>query len=393
MTTSGPLQGLKVVELAGIGPGPFAAMLLADLGADVVRVDRPGTPAVLPLPPPHLDLLNRGKRSVVADLKDPAGVSTVLALAQRASILIEGWRPGVAERLGVGPEVVLRRNPALVYGRMTGWGQSGPRAHTAGHDIDYLALSGALYPLGRAGGPPQVPLNLLGDFGGGALYLVVGVLAAVLHARLSGRGQVVDAAIVDGAAHLTTMLHSMLAAGLWRDERGSNLLDTGAPFYDVYETADGGYVAVGALEPRFYRILLDRLGIDAVSEQHDEGSWTALRRRLAAAFAADTRDHWAALFADCDGCVAPVLSPLEAHGDPHLGGRATFVDRQGIRQPAPAPRFSATPARLSSPPPTPGQDTDDVLADWGITGGAEPRPGGVSAVRSAFETVLPESRP
>ncbi|MDR7325438.1 alpha-methylacyl-CoA racemase [Catenuloplanes niger] len=347
---AGPLHGLRVVELAGIGPAPFAAMLLADLGADVVRVDRPGPGSPLSVDPAR-DLLNRGKRSVVADLKTPAGVDLVLTLAARADVLIEGWRPGVAERLGVGPDPVLARNPLLVYGRMTGWGQDGPLAHTAGHDIGYLALSGALHPIGRAGGPPQVPVNLLGDFAGGSLYLVVGVLAALR----SGRGQVVDAAVVDGAAHLTTLLHGLLAAGAWRDERGVNLLDTGAPQYDVYRTADGGHMAVGALEPAFFAEFVRLLG---VSDGPD------LRADIATAFAGRTREEWVKVFAGSDACVAPVLSLREATRDPHLVARGTFVDRDGVVQPAPAPRFSATPASLGRPPALPGADAGDVLAEW-----------------------------
>ncbi|MDP9796602.1 alpha-methylacyl-CoA racemase [Catenuloplanes nepalensis] len=349
---AGPLHGLRVVELAGIGPAPFAAMLLADLGADVVRVDRPGPGSPLSGDPAR-DLLNRGKRSVLADLKTPDGVELVLRLAARADVLLEGWRPGVAERLGVGPEPALARNPLLIYGRMTGWGQDGPLAHTAGHDIGYLALSGALHPIGRAGGPPQVPVNLLGDFAGGSLYLVVGVLAALR----SGVGQVVDAAIVDGAAHLTTILHGLLAAGAWRDERGVNLLDTGAPFYDVYETADGRHVAVGALEPKFFAEFTRLLGVE-VSQQ--DGT----RELFESAFATRTRDEWVKVFAGGDACVAPVLSLGEATRDPHLTARGTFAERDGVVQPGPAPRFSGTPAALGRPPALPGADTDDVLTEW-----------------------------
>ncbi|MFI5839239.1 CaiB/BaiF CoA transferase family protein [Catenuloplanes sp. NPDC051500] len=353
---SGPLEGLRVVELAGIGPAPFAAMLLADLGADVVRVDRPGPGSPLSGDPAH-DLLNRGKRSVLADLKTPAGVDRVLALATRADVLIEGWRPGVAERLGVGPDEALARNPRLVYGRMTGWGQDGPLATTAGHDIGYLALSGALHPIGRAGGPPQVPVNLLGDFAGGSLYLVIGVLSALR----SGHGQVVDAAIVDGAAHLTTMLSGLLASGVWRDERGVNLLDTGAPFYDVYETADGRHMSVGALEPKFFAEFARLLGLEGVSQSDGD-----LRDRVAAAFSGRTREEWSKVFAGSDACVAPVLSLAEAPHDAHLAARGTFTERDGVVQPAPAPRFSRTPASLGRPPALPGRHTDEVLAEWGL---------------------------
>lgn len=365
----GPLRGLRVVELAGLGPGPFAAMMLADLGADVVRVDRVNAGVQL-FGDPRLDLLNRGKRSVAVDLKHPRGAELVLALTDRAQVLIEGFRPGVAERLGVGPEAVHARNPSLVYGRMTGWGQDGPLSHTAGHDVNYISIAGALHPVGRAGGPPQIPVNLVGDFGGGALYLVVGILAALREATATGRGQVVDAAIVDGTAHLTTMLSSLMALGLWQgDTRGVNLLDGGAPYYDVYETSDGAHMSVGALEPQFYAALLRGLGLTDDPElpaQHDRAGWPQLRARFAAVFAARTRAEWTAVFADGDACVAPVLSLAEAPDHPHLAARGTFEHRAGIRQPAAAPRFSATPTVPGPPPPPPGQDTEAVLADWQI---------------------------
>jgi alpha-methylacyl-CoA racemase len=360
----GPLQGLRVVELAGLGPGPFAAMLLADLGADVVRIDRPGATPMFGRP--ETDLLTRGRRSVAVDLKHPDGAATVLALAERAEVLLEGFRPGVAERLGVGPDACLARNPRLVYGRMTGWGQDGPLATTAGHDVGYIAVTGALHAIGRAGGPPQVPVNLLGDFGGGAMYLVVGVLAALLESRASGHGQVVDAAIVDGTAHLSTMLLGMLAGGLWQDRRGVNLLDTGAPWYDVYETADGGHVAVGALEPQFYAQLLDRLGLTDRAPSRDDPD--LLRDLLTETFRTRTRDEWTAVFDGSDACVAPVLSYAEAREHPHLQARGTYVESHGIVQPAPAPRFSRTPGRLDRPPPVPGQHTREALTDWGVTG-------------------------
>ena len=359
---TGPLHGLRVVELAGLGPAPFCAMLLADLGADVVRVDRPGGSGAVE---PKLDLLNRGKRSIALDLKDAAGVQTALRLVERADVLVEGFRPGVAERLGIGPDECLSRRPQLIYGRMTGWGQDGPRAQTAGHDITYLAVSGVLHTIGRAGGPPQIPLNLLGDFGGGALYLAVGILAALWEARRSGRGQVVDAAIVDGAAHLNTLVMGLLAGGLWRDERGVNLLDSGAPFYDVYATADGGYMAVGPLEPQFFAVFADRLGLGAqAGTQYDPSAWPSLRAAVAERFAGRTRDEWTAIFADGDGCVAPVWSLAEAPADPQLAARLTYVDRDGVVQPAPAPRFSRTVPQLSRPPAEPGQHTAEILADW-----------------------------
>ncbi|MGI5175296.1 CaiB/BaiF CoA transferase family protein [Dactylosporangium sp. CA-152071] len=363
---TGPLTGVRVLELAGIGPGPFAAMLLADLGADVVRVDRP-EPGPLAAGDPRTDLLNRGKRSIVVDLKDPAGAGRVLDLAAKADIVVEGWRPGVAERLGVGPDAALERNPALVYGRMTGWGQDGPLARTAGHDVDYIALAGALHPIGAADGPPQIPLNLVGDFGGGSLYLVVGCLAALHVARTTGVGQVVDAAIVDGTAHLTTMFAGFLATGAWRPQRGRNLLDGGAPFYAVYATADGGHMAVGALEPQFYAELLRLLGLDAdpdLPAQHDVKGWPVLRERLTAVFATRTRAEWTAVFDGTDACVSPVLSLAEAAGHPHLVARGTFEVHNGIVQPAAAPRFSQTPGAIGGLPPVPGQHTDDVLKDW-----------------------------
>ncbi|MDW3847204.1 CoA transferase [Micromonospora sp. BRA006-A] len=364
---SGPLDGVRVVELAGIGPGPFAAMLLADLGADVVRVDRP-EPGALPAGDPARNLLNRGKRSIVVDLKHPGGAEVVLALAARAAILIEGWRPGVAERLGVGPETALARNPGLVYGRMTGWGQDGPLARAAGHDIGYIAVAGALHPIGRAGGPPQIPLNLVGDFGGGSLYLVVGILAALHVAAATGRGQVVDAAIVDGAAHLTTPFAGMLAQGTWRPERGRNLLDGGAPFYDVYATADEGHMAVGALEPQFYAELLRLLGLAGADlpAQHDVAGWPVLRARFAEVFAGRSRAEWTAVFDGTDACVAPVLSLAEAPGHPHLAARGTYEEHFGVRQPAVAPRLSGTPGRVGGPPPAPGADTEPVLTEWGL---------------------------
>ncbi|MFG1623636.1 CaiB/BaiF CoA transferase family protein [Kribbella sp. NPDC049227] len=358
----GPLQGVKVVELAGIGPAPFACMMLAELGADVLRIDRPG--GGLAFGPPEYELVNRGRRSVALDLKNPAAIDVVRRLAAQADVLVEGFRPGVAERLGVGPEDCHAINPRLVYGRMTGWGQDGPLAQTAGHDIDYLAVSGALHLIGRAGGPPQVPANLLGDFAGGSLYLVVGVLAALHEAQRNGRGQVVDAAIVDGSAHLTTMLLGALAAGNWRQDRGTNLLDTGAPFYDVYETADGKHVAVGAIEPQFYDELIATLGISP-PDRNDPANWPELRKVLTETFLRRTQDEWAQVFDGSDACVAPVL-PLAAE-HPHLVARGTFMDHDGIRQAAPAPRFSGTPTSLGRPPARPGQHTRDALAEWGIT--------------------------
>lgn len=362
---NGPLSGVRVVELAGIGPGPFAAMLLADLGADVVRVDRPDGPG-LAIDPAH-DVTNRNKRSVVVDLKASDGPARVLDLAERADILVEGYRPGVAERLGVGPGDCHARNPRLVYGRMTGWGQDGPLARRAGHDIAYIALTGTLGMIGRADEPPAVPANLLGDYAGGSLYLVVGVLAALHHARATGTGQVVDAAIVDGTAHLSSMIHGMLAAGGWQDRRAANLLDGGCPYYGTYETADGRHMAVGALEAKFYAEFLHLLGLDdLVPARTDWTRWGELRERITAAFASRTRDEWTAVFEGSDACVAPVLSLREAPHHPHLAARGTFTEHGGITQPAPAPRFSATPTAVRTGPARPGADTASVARDWGI---------------------------
>ncbi|MGW8987209.1 CaiB/BaiF CoA transferase family protein [Streptomyces parvus] len=363
----GPLTGVRVVELAGIGPGPFAAMLLADLGADVVRVDRPGG-AGLGIDPAH-DLTNRNKRSVVLDLKSDEGPARVLDLVERADILVEGYRPGVAERLGVGPDACLARNPKLVYGRMTGWGQDGPLADRAGHDIAYIALTGTLSMIGSPDEPPTVPANLVGDYAGGSLYLVVGVLAALQHARAHGEGQVVDAAIVDGAAHLATMIHGMLAAGSWQDRRGANLLDGGCPFYGTYATSDGGHMAVGPLEGQFYAEFARLLGIaDAFPDRWDLARWDELRAAVTERFLTRTRAEWTEVFAGTDACVAPVLSLTEAPHHPHLAARSTFVEHGGRTQPAPAPRFSATPVSVRTGPALPGADTEAVAADWDVPG-------------------------
>ncbi|MFD3477300.1 CaiB/BaiF CoA transferase family protein [Streptomyces sp. NPDC058695] len=365
MTDSGPLTGVRVVELAGIGPGPFAAMLLADLGADVVRVDRPGG-AGLAINPEY-DITNRNKRSVIIDLKADDGPARVLDLVAKADVLIEGYRPGVAERLGVGPDACHARNPRLVYGRMTGWGQDGPLAQRAGHDIAYIALTGTLGMIGKPDEPPTVPANLVGDYAGGSLYLVVGILAALHHARDTGAGQVVDAAIVDGASHLAAMIHGMLAAGGWQDRRGSNLLDGGCPFYGTYETSDGQYMAVGALEQQFYDEFSALLGIgDTATVRKDLARWGELRDAVAARFKTRTREEWTAVFEGSDACVAPVLSLREAPGHPHLAARGTFTDHGGITQPAPAPRFSATPTAVRSGPAQPGADTAGVARDWDV---------------------------
>jgi alpha-methylacyl-CoA racemase len=364
---AGPLSGLAVLEMAGLGPAPFAGMVLADLGATVVRVDRVGVHAV-PLPPRE-DLQGRGKRSIAVDLKHPEGAALVRTLAARADVLIEGFRPGVAERLGIGPAECRAINPRLVYGRVTGWGQEGPLAATAGHDITYLARTGVLHAIGPAGGPPVPPLNLLGDYGGGGMLLVAGVLAALWQAQRTGAGQVVDAAIVDGAALLATQLYGLVHSGAWQDRRGANLLDGGAPFYGVYETADSRHLAVGPLEPRFYAEFAARLGLDPAEtpDQLDVTSWPRLRTLIAARIATRTRDEWTKTFADGDACVAPVLSLDEAPADAHLDARGVFVESHGIRQPAPAPRFSATPAATPSlPPPLPGEHTRAVLEEWSV---------------------------
>jgi alpha-methylacyl-CoA racemase len=350
--------------MAGMGPGPFAGMLLADLGAEVLRVDRPGVHAH-PGDPRH-DVLGRGKRSVALDLKRPRAAEVVRRLVARADVLIEGFRPGVAERLGIGPQDCRAVNPALVYGRMTGWGQDGPLAGTAGHDITYLALSGVLHAIGPADGPPVPPLNLLGDYGGGGMLLAFGVLAAAWSARRTGAGQVVDASIVDGAALLAAQVHGLLHQGMWADRRGANLLDGAAPNYGVYTTADGRHLAVGPLEPKFWAEFAARADVDG--DPYDPAGWPALRARIAERIATRTRAEWLAIFDDSDACVAPVLSLSEAAsaGHPHLAARGTFVESHGVTQPAPAPRFSATPATLTSPPPYPGEHTRQALADWGV---------------------------
>lgn len=368
---AGPLTGVKVVELAGIGPGPFAAMLLADLGADVLRVERAETARRGGAGGIQLTVLNRSRRSVAVDLKDPAGAATVLSLVEHADALIEGFRPGVAERLGVGPEDCLGHNPRLVYGRMTGWGQDGPLAQTAGHDLNYIALSGALAAIGPADGDPVVPLNLVGDFGGGALYLAFGVVSAILEARTSGSGQVVDASMVDGAASLMAAFYGLRAAGQ-HGARGTNLLDGGAPFYAVYRTADDRWVTVGALEPQFYATLVGLLGLQddpAFQDQHDRSRWPAMRERLTATFATETREHWCGLLEGTDACFAPVLDMDEAAEHPHNAARGVFVPVGDETQPGPAPRFSRTVPATPTAPPAPGADTLSALEEWGIDPG------------------------
>ncbi|MFI5036318.1 MAG: CaiB/BaiF CoA transferase family protein [Acidimicrobiales bacterium] len=361
---AGPLDGLKVLELAGLGASPFACMMLADLGADVLRLERGDPDAEATT---TWDLLNRSRDSVAVDLKNPAGRDLVLDLAAGAHALVEGFRPGVTERLGLGPAECWARNPRLVYARLTGFGQHGPLAQRAGHDINYLAVSGALWPIGRAGERPVPPLNLVGDFGGGALFLVAGVLAALHAARESGVGQVVDAAMVDGSALLLTMTHAFLNVGYWKEERGVNILDTGAPFYEVYETSDHRFVAVGAIESKFYEALLAGLGLsgDDVPPQMDRARWPEVKARFAAIFAARSRDEWEAVFADRDACVTPVLSPREAATHPYNTARDVF-SLEGAVQPRPAPRFSATPGAIAQPPRPAGSGTAVGLARWGV---------------------------
>lgn len=361
---AGPLQGLKVIELAGIGPGPYACMLLSDLGADVLRLERGNADAA---PETTTTLWTRSRPSVAIDLKNPTARELVLELAEQAEALIEGFRPGVTEKLGLGPYDMQARNPALVYGRMTGFGQSGPLAQRAGHDINYIAVSGALWPLGRAGDRPVPPLNLLGDFGGGGLFLAFGVLSAVMHARATGEGQVVDAAMVDGSASLMTMTYALLNDGRWREERGVNFLDTGAHFYEVYETQDGRFMAVGAIEPKFYAELLRGLGLDPsnLPGQMDRSAWPAMKERFSEIFATKCRDEWTEIFGDVDACVTPVLSPREAANHVYNTERHVF-DTDPVIQPQTFPRFSKTPGAISSPPRAAGSGTDEGLERWGI---------------------------
>lgn len=365
----GPLSGVKIVELAGIGPGPFAGMMLSDMGADIVRVDRAAgvNPAAFDLP--NFELMNRGRRSIGVDLKHPEGREVVLRLVEQADALIEGFRPGVTERLGLGPDDCHARNPRLVYGRMTGWGQDGPMAHAAGHDINYIALAGALAHFARDGGQPTPPINLVGDFGGGGMLLAFGIVCGVLEARASGTGQVIDAAMVDGAASLMAMVWSFRKLGIWDETRpGTNLLDTGAPFYDTYETADGQWISIGSLEVQFYAELIEKLGLAGADlpAQNDRDRWPELRAAFTAAFRSKTRAEWDEIMLGSDVCYAPVLTMSEALADPHLRARGTIVERNGVDQPAPSPRFSRTAPEIVRDAPWPGQHTDAVLGDWGL---------------------------
>ncbi len=366
----GPLAGYRIVEMAGIGPAPFAAMLLADMGAEVIRVDRREAADLgLPGRDVKFDVLHRGRRSIAVDVKAETGREVVKRLAAKADALIEGFRPGVMERLGLGPDVLLGLNPKLVFGRMTGFGQDGPLAQAAGHDIDYIALAGVLHAIGRRGEAPLPPLNLVGDFGGGGMFLAFGVVCALLEAQRSGKGQVVDAAMVDGSATLMALMFGMFSQGTWKDERGVNVLDTGAPWYDAYATKDGKWLAVGAIEKRFYAAFVQRLGLDPseLPKQRDRSGWPELRRRFAEAIAGKTRDDWERIFEGSDACVAPVLSLAEVARHPHNAARRTFVERDGVLQPAPAPRFSRTVPEMGAPPRPTGADTEAVLAEIGFS--------------------------
>ncbi|MXW62397.1 MAG: CoA transferase [Acidimicrobiaceae bacterium] len=365
----GPLNGVKIVEIAGIGPGPFCAMMLADMGAEVIRVDRAdrvrgGDPEV-----PPADVMNRGRRSIGVDLKSAEGIEVVMRLVESSDGLIEGFRPGVAERLGIGPDECLARNPTLVYGRMTGWGQNGPYAATAGHDINYVALAGTLDAIGRVDSGPVPPLNLIGDFGGGGMYLAFGMVCAILEARNSQKGQVVDAAMVDGSASLATFFYGLRAMGIWEDQRGTNMLDTGAHYYDVYECADGKYVSIGSIEGQFYAELREKLGLDddKWGAQNDKRQWVDFKTELAAIFKTRTRDEWSALIEGSDVCYAPVLSMTEAPNHPHNRERGTFTEVAGVVQPRPAPRFSRTDGEITRPPPHAGQHSDELLAECGFS--------------------------
>ncbi|RJG23494.1 CaiB/BaiF CoA transferase family protein [Massilia cavernae] len=366
---SGPLAGYKVLEVSGVGPAPFCAMMLADMGADVLRIERAGAAPYVPPIDPAKNALHRGRRSLTLDLKDAHGVATLLRLAEAADVLIEGFRPGVMERLGVGPAACQARNPRLVYARMTGWGQTGPMAHMAGHDINYFAISGSLHLCGRASEAPSPNLNLVADMGGGGMLMAYGVACALLEAARSQQGQVIDAAMVDGAALLATQIHGYRAMNRWSDERGANLLDSGAPFYDVYATADGRYMAVGAIEPQFYAILLQKLGLDPAQlpRQHERAHWPAMKQRFADLFKSRTLTEWETVFAGSDACTTPVLTPDEAAAYPHLAARKTFGAPGGVQQPMPAPRFSRTAGAIACPPPSDDSEGIAALREWGLS--------------------------
>ena len=362
----GPLQGVKIIEVGGIGPGPFCGMMLSDMGADVIRIERKGHSARTE---PKYDVMMRNRRSMSIDLKKPEGVEIVLAMVEKVDALQEGYRPGVMEKLGLGPDVCLERNPRLVYGRMTGWGQEGPLAQVAGHDINYISLSGALHTFGRKGETPVAPLNMVGDFGGGGMLLAFGMVCALFESQKSGRGQIIDAAMIDGSAALMAMIYGLRASGYWTDERGVNLLDGGAHFYDAYETADGRYISVGSIEPQFYELLLKHTGIDDpdFKNQMDSKKWPECKEKIAAIFRTKTRDEWNDIMGDTDVCFAPVLSLDEAPNHPHNRARKTFIEIEGVLQPAPAPRFSRTRPGIKGPPPAPGENTEEVLTDFGFS--------------------------
>jgi alpha-methylacyl-CoA racemase len=366
----GPLNGVRIIEMAGIGPAPFCGMMLSDMGAEVIRVDRSdGADLGLPGREPRFEVLHRGRQSVAVDVKTEPGREVVRRLIKDADALIEGFRPGVMERLGLGPSALAEINPRLVFGRMTGFGQDGPMAPRAGHDINYIALTGALHAIGHKGGPPLPPLNLVGDYGGGGMLLAFGVVCAILEARSSGKGQVVDAAMVDGGSVLMAAIYGFLGSGMWRDERGVNILDSGAPWYNVYETKDGKWVSIGSIEKRFYADLLERLGIagEDLPKQHDRNGWPTLAKRFAEVFKARTRDEWSAIFADSDACFAPVLGLKEVAAHPHNAARSTFVERDGVLQPSPAPRFSRTPEAIRGPARSAGADSEAVLKAAGYS--------------------------
>lgn len=367
--STGPLAGVRVIELGGIGPGPYCCMLLAELGADVLRVERPEPPDLGPPADLRFALLNRSKRSVSVDLRNPHGLAVVKTMIGAADVLVEGFRPGVAERLGLGPIDCAALNEALVYGRMTGWGQDGPLAGRVGHDINYVSLTGALHAIGPKNGPPVVPLNLIGDFGGGALFLALGIVSALFEKVRSGKGQVVDAAMVDGVSSLLTSAYGALARGAWQDERGENMLDGGAPWYSVYETSDKKHISIGSIEGRFYRELLRKMGLEGepLPQQHDRSGWPELRRRFTEVFLQRTRDEWCTVMQDAEVCFAPVLSIAEAHAHPHMKARAAVIERDGMVQPGAAPRLSRTPSVVKSAPALPGQHTDEVLASFGYS--------------------------
>jgi alpha-methylacyl-CoA racemase len=368
---SGPLSGLRIIEMVGLGPCPFAAMMFADMGAEVIRVDRPSIPGAanpFPMLGSKYDVMARGRRSLALDLKQPQDRATLLELIGKADALIEGFRPGVMERLGLGPDVCLQKNPRLVFGRMTGWGQHGPLAQVAGHDLNYIALSGMLHAMGRPDTPPAPPLNLVGDFGGGAMMLAFGVVCTLLEAKTSGRGQVVDAAMVDGSALLGAMLYGFRAYGAWNDQRGSNMLDGGAHFYDTYACADGKFISVGAIEPQFYQLLLQHAGINdpAFQQQMHAPAWPELKQKLATIFGSKTRAEWCAIMEGTDICFAPVLDMAEAPQHPHNLARQNFIEIAGVTQPAPAPRFSRSVPDVPQAPAQPGQHSQDILRDWGV---------------------------